>query len=66
MKKKRRAGNTTITRVTDRWNPKKVWLLKHYADGHYMLNQEIAGRRFYGSYQRSSRGKIGKIFAPAE
>ena len=45
--KRIRRGNTTITRHTDHWNTRKVWLIKHYADGHYGINQEIAGRIFY-------------------
>lgn len=47
MKKRHRANGTTVTRHTDHWNPRKVWLIKHYADGHYGINQEIAGRVFY-------------------
>ena len=35
-----RRNNTTLTRKVDKWNPRKVWLIKRYADGHYAINQE--------------------------
>lgn len=28
-----RRNNTTMTRKVDKWNPRKVWLIKRYADG---------------------------------
>ena len=50
-----RKNNTTLTRKVDKWNARKVWLIKHYADGHYAINQEIGGRVFYsGSCGTSS------------
>lgn len=61
--KRIRRDNTTITRHTDRWNTRKVWLIKHYADGHYGLNQEIAGRIFYTAYQRTSKARVEQILA---
>ena len=39
-----RRNNTTLTRKVDKWNPRKVWLIKRYADGHYAINQEVGGR----------------------
>ena len=45
-----RRNNTTLTRKVDKWNPRKVWLIKRYADGHYAINQEVGGRVFYSSY----------------
>ena len=33
-----RRNNTTLTRKVDKWNPRKVWLIKRYADGHYAIN----------------------------
>lgn len=41
-----RRNNTTLTRKVDKWNPRKVWLIKRYADGHYAINQEVGGRVF--------------------
>ena len=51
-----RRNNTTLTRKVDKWNPRKVWLIKRYADGHYAINQEVGGRVFYSSYQRTTKG----------
>lgn len=42
-----RKNNTTLTRKVDKWNTRKVWLIKRYADGHYAINQEVGGRVFY-------------------
>ena len=42
-----RRNNTTLTRKVDKWNPRKVWLIKRYADGHYAINQEVGGRVFF-------------------
>ena len=39
-----RRNNTTLTRKVDKRNPRKVWLIKRYADGHYAINQEVGGR----------------------
>ena len=50
-----RRNNTTLTRKVDKWNPRKVWLIKRYADGHYAINQEVGGRVFYSSYQKIPR-----------
>lgn len=50
-----RRNNTTLTRKVDKWNPRKVWLIKRYADGHYAINQEVGGRVFYSSYQRATK-----------
>ena len=36
-----RRNNTTLTRKVDKWTPRKVWLIKRYADGHYAINQEV-------------------------
>lgn len=41
-----RKNNTTLTRKVDKWNTRKVWLIKRYADGHYAINQEVGGRVF--------------------
>lgn len=52
-----------ITRKPDRWNPRKVWIIKRYADGHFGLNQEIAGRLLYTSFTRTTKAKVDAIFA---
>lgn len=56
-----RRNNTTLTRKVDKWNPRKVWLIKRYADGHYAINQEVGGRVFYSSYQRATKAQIAGI-----
>lgn len=48
-----RRNNTTLTRKVDKWNTRKVWLIKRYADGHYAINQEVGGRVFYSRFQRA-------------
>lgn len=48
-----RRNNTTLTRKVDKWNTRKVWLIKRYADGHYAINQEAGGRVFYSRFQRA-------------
>ena len=59
---KSRRNNTILTRKVDKWNPCKVWLIKHYADGHYVINQEICGRVFYSRFQRVTKTKVAEIF----
>lgn len=51
-----------IIRCIDRWNENKVWIIKHYSDGHYYVNQEIRGKIFYNKFQRSTRRFINSIF----
>lgn len=58
-----RRNNTTLTRKVDRWNPRKVWLIKRYADGHFALNEEVGGRVLYSSYARTTKAHIAAIFA---
>lgn len=58
-----RRNNTTLTRKIDRWNPRKVWLIKRYADGHFTLNQEVGGRVLYSGYTRTTKAHIAAIFA---
>lgn len=53
----------TTTRKPDKWNPSKIWIIKHYADGHYTINQEIKGRLFYGRFQRVRKSHIDAIFS---
>lgn len=60
--KRTRRNNTTLTRKVDSWNSCKVWLIKHYADGHYFINQEIGGRVLYSKYQRANKSQIAAIF----
>lgn len=57
-----RKNNTTLTRKVDKWNTRKVWLIKRYADGHYAINQEVGGRVFLfplpAGHQGADRGDL--------
>jgi|GEM_PF-4751446 len=44
--------NGSITRITDPFNPSKVWVVKHYGCGNYYVNQEVCGRQFNHRYVR--------------
>lgn len=55
-----------IKRKQDNWNPKKVWLIKHYSDGHYAVNQEVDGKVLYKRYQRMTRKQIKSVFQVKE
>ena len=55
-----------IRRKQDNWNPKKVWLIKHYGDGHYAVNQEVDGKVLYKRYQRMTRKQIKSVFQVKE
>lgn len=45
----------TINRIQDKYNSNKTWLVKRSKCGHYYVNQEICGRKFYTAYSRSTR-----------
>lgn len=62
MREDENMSSSTIIRHTDKYNSQKVWLIKRYADGHYGLNQEIAGRVFYAKYQRVTKAWIDEVF----
>lgn len=53
----KRNDNIKLIRLTDKWNNKKIWIIKHYPDGHYAINQEIDGRKFYSHFQRVKKKK---------
>lgn len=48
-------------RVYDKYNPHKVWIIKHTKCGHYYLNQEIYGKLFYPKFQRTNKWHIREI-----
>ena len=50
-----------ITRITDTYNPNKVWVIKRTKCGHYYVNQEIYGRKFYSAFQRTTKRYIKEI-----
>lgn len=51
----------TPKRVRDPWNQTKIWLIKTYKSGAVYINQEIAGRTFYKSYQRTTKARLREI-----
>ena len=56
----------TITRIIDRFNSNKVWLVKRYPSGNYYLNQEICGKTFYKGFVRTTRKFIADILGGKE
>lgn len=50
----------TIKRIIDRYNSRKVWIIKRYKCGHYYLNQEICGRKSHG-FVRSQKWYIKQV-----
>lgn len=54
-------GTKQISRITDRYNTNKVWIIKRYKDGHYYLNQEISHKMFYTKYTRTTLKHINEV-----
>ena len=52
-----------VTRHTDKWNPRKVWVFVRYASGNYYMNQEIAGKRFYKRNVRTTKKHMDSVLA---
>lgn len=50
-----------VTRIQDRHNPDKVWIVKKYLCGTYYVNQEIKGQKFYGRDRRMSKRMLASI-----
>ena len=48
----------TITKITDKYNSSKVWIIKHYGSGHYYINQEIKGRILNKKYVRRTKKQL--------
>ena len=55
-----------ITRVQDRYNSQKVWLIKRYRSGNYYLNQQICGRTFYDGFVRTTAKHLAGIIGGKE
>lgn len=45
----------------DKFNPKKIWIVKRYSCGHYYVNQQIAGKVFYRKFQRTTKYHLNDI-----
>ena len=58
-------------RITDKYNPDKVWIIKRYKDGHYVATQEIKGKlqrfysaktkRYYTKFQRITKNRWSEL-----
>lgn len=56
----------TIIRISDRFNSKKVWLIKRYPSGNYYINQEICGKTFYDGFVRVTKKFLADILGGTE
>ena len=45
-------GFMKVTRIQDKYNPDKVWMIKRYLCGTFYVNQEIKGQKFYDRDRR--------------
>ena len=54
----------TITKIQDKYNSSKVWLIKRYSRGEYYLSQAIDGKRLY-AYRRLNQKYIKSILKGA-
>ena len=51
-------GFMKVTRIQDKYNPDKVWMIKRYLCGTFYVNQEInRDRKGTGTYQQGLRHK---------
>ena len=50
-----------ITRIADKWNPEKVWVIKKYFCGTFYVNQEIKGEKFYDRDRRMTKKMLVSI-----
>lgn len=54
------------TRIPDRLNPNKVWLIKRYPSGNYYINQEICGKTFYNGFVRVTKKYLADLLGGKE
>jgi hypothetical protein len=50
-----------ITKIVDKYNENKIWIVKKYSHSEIYLNQEINGKLFYNKYQKSSKKNLKNI-----
>lgn len=53
-------GFMKVTRIQDKYNPDKVWMIKRYLCGTFYVNQEIKGQKFYDRDRRMTT-ETGKV-----
>ena len=46
----------------DKWDKDKIWIIKHYNDGHYSLNQKIKEVIIYPKYLRVTKKYLKILF----
>ncbi len=51
----------SITKVVDRYNQNKIWLVKKYSSSNYYINQSISGRTFYKAFRRTTKKHLKDI-----
>lgn len=49
------------TRITDKYNSGKVWIIRHYNTGHYYINQEIKGKKLNKRFVRRTKKQLAEI-----
>ena len=50
-----------VTRIQDKHNPDKVWVVKKYLCGIFYVNQEVKGRKVYSRDRRMAKGMLTSI-----
>ena len=56
-------GFMKVTRIQDKYNPDKVWMIKRYLCGTFYVNQEIKGQKFYDRDRRMTKRMLVSIGA---
>lgn len=54
-------GFMKVTRIQDKYNPDKVWMIKRYLCGTFYVNQEIKGQKFYDRDRRMTKRMLVSI-----
>lgn len=54
-------GFMKVTRIQDKYNPDKVWMIKRYLCSTFYVNQEIKGQKFYDRDRRMTKRMLVSI-----
>ena len=54
-------GFMKVTRIQDKYNPDKVWMIKRYLCGTFYVNQEIKGQKLYDRDGRMTKRMLVSI-----
>ena len=52
----------TVTRIQDKYNKNKIWIVKHDSWGHYYFNQEVCGKLHNKGFVRTTKKYINSVF----